>query len=118
MLVSYAPAPAPGALRLMMMGGDWIPLSIPDRLWRAWPGVQPVSTGGATECSIISIVHAIGAVDPRWRSIPYGTPLQNQRVHVLDARLEPTLDRVPGDLFIAGVGLGRGYWRDEARTAA
>jgi SagB-type dehydrogenase family enzyme len=80
--------------------------------------VRVESLGGATEASIWSIHHPIGAVDPDWRSIPYGTPLRNQQFHVLDDAMRPRPTWVPGQLYIGGTGLAQGYWRDEATTAA
>ena len=53
-----------------------------------------------------------------WRSIPYGKPLRNQTFHVLKADLSPCPVHVPGKLFIGGVGLAEGYWRDSEKTAA
>lgn len=47
----------------------------------------------------------------------FGTPLSNQSVHILDARLELCPFWVPGDLYVGGLGLARGYWRDPARSA-
>jgi acyl carrier protein len=44
--------------------------------------------------------------------------MANQTFHVLDADLEPRPDWTPGDLFIGGIGLARGYWRNPAKTAA
>jgi non-ribosomal peptide synthase protein (TIGR01720 family) len=109
----------PAGLRLVMMSGDWIPVSLPDRIRDLAAGrVEVVSLGGATEASIWSILHPIGAVDPAWPSIPYGRPMANQRFHVLDEALEDRPDWVPGQLFIAGEGLARGYWRDPEKTAA
>jgi acyl-coenzyme A synthetase/AMP-(fatty) acid ligase len=116
--VSRRPEQAPPALRLAMLSGDWIPLGLPDQIRGLREGVQVVSLGGATEASIWSILFPVEEVAPDWKSIPYGWPMRNQRFHVLDHRLEPCPDWVPGDLFIGGVGLARGYWRDEARTAA
>jgi amino acid adenylation domain-containing protein len=117
--VSRRPEHAPRALRLAMLSGDWIPLGLPDQVRRLRDeGVQVVSLGGATEASIWSILFPVDEIAPDWRSIPYGRPMRNQRFHVLDRQLEPCPEWVPGDLFIGGVGLAQGYWRDEARTSA
>jgi len=110
--------PAPPGLRLVMMSGDWIPVSLPDRIKRAWPGADIYSFGGATEASIWSIFYPIGSVDPGWKSIPYGKPMVNQTFHVLDGRLEPRPVWVPGNLYIGGIGLARCYWGDPEKTAA
>jgi amino acid adenylation domain-containing protein len=119
MLVEYLAgreAPPPAPLRLVLLSGDWIPLDLPDRVRRCFPGAEVVSLGGATEAAIWSVVHPVGQVDPRWRSVPYGRPLANQRAHVLDDALEHRPDWVPGSLHLAGLGLARGYWGDAART--
>ncbi|RKG77514.1 AMP-binding protein, partial [Corallococcus terminator] len=108
----------PPSLRLCLLSGDWIPLSLPDQLRSLWPSLLLISLGGATEASIWSIFHPVDSVRPDWKSIPYGTPLTNQRFHVLDELLRPVPDWVPGHLFIAGSGLALGYWRDEPRTQA
>jgi len=107
----------PPALRLVLLSGDWIPVTLPDRIRALHPGtVRVVSLGGATEASIWSILYEIGEVDPAWRSIPYGRPMDNQRFHVLNEALEPCPDWVAGHLHIGGAGLAQGYWSDEART--
>ncbi len=108
----------PQALRLVMMSGDWIPLSLPDQVRSLWKDTQVISLGGATEASIWSILFPIEGIEPDWKSIPYGHPMRNQRFHVLNARLEPSPTWVPGELYIGGIGLAQGYWRDEAKTAA
>ncbi|HEX9669309.1 MAG TPA: amino acid adenylation domain-containing protein [Thermoanaerobaculia bacterium] len=108
----------PESLRLVLLSGDWIPLDLPGRVRRLAPNARVVSLGGATEASIWSILHPIDEVDPSWASIPYGRPMLNQTFHVLDAGLERRPVGVPGELYIGGVGVARGYWRDEERTAA
>nr|AGS49688.1 long-chain-fatty-acid--CoA ligase [uncultured bacterium esnapd14] len=112
-----AGSPGLSELRVVMLSGDWIPVGLPDRLRRMAPGAQVISLGGATEASIWSVYHRIGEVDPAWPSIPYGRPLANQRVYVLDNHFEPRPDWVPGDLYLAGIGLALGYLGDPARTA-
>lgn len=80
--------------------------------------LEVVSLGGATEASIWSIIYPVDQVEPDWNSIPYGYPLCNQSFHVLNHQLEPCPDYVPGDLYIGGIGLAKGYWKDEAKNQA
>jgi pyochelin synthetase len=122
MLVEYT-EPQPqllnsSCLRLALLSGDWIPLPLPDRVKKLLPGVEVISLGGATEASIWSIFYPISHVDPAWTSIPYGRPLYNQRFHVLNEAMEPCPTWVPGQLYIAGIGLAKGYWHDENKTRA
>jgi yersiniabactin nonribosomal peptide synthetase len=119
MLVEHAEADGQHAdpLRLVLLSGDWIPLPLPGRIRACAPGAQVVSLGGATEASIWSVHHPVGEVDPSWRSIPYGRPLANQTLHILDSALEPVPTWVPGDLYIGGTGLAHGYWDDPRTTA-
>jgi amino acid adenylation domain-containing protein len=105
-------------LRLALLSGDWIPVTLPDRIRRLSAGTQVVSLGGATEASIWSIYYPIGEVDPAWASIPYGMPLANQKIHVLNKRFEPCPEWVVGDIYIGGIGLAEGYWEDRAKTDA
>ena len=121
MLVEYASKETDAnlaSLRLALLSGDWIPLSLPDRLHSLIPDLQIVSLGGATEASIWSIFYPIETVDPQWQSIPYGKPLRNQQFHVLDEALEPVPIWVVGQLYIGGIGLAQGYWGDREKTEA
>ncbi|MBA2672559.1 non-ribosomal peptide synthetase, partial [Ramlibacter sp.] len=120
MLAEYAESAGlrlPGALRLAMLSGDWIPVGLPARVRALAPSLDVVSLGGATEASIWSIWFPIGQVDPAWRSIPYGRALRHQQVHVLDDAMRPRPAWVPGQLYIGGIGLAQGYWGDAAQTA-
>ncbi len=111
-----SPQSAPESLRLALLSGDWIPVRLPDRIRSQWRGIQVIGLGGATEASIWSILYPIGEVGVDWASIPYGRPMRNQRFHVLDDALEPRPVWVPGELYIGGLGLARGYWRDGEKT--
>ena len=120
MLVDYltaVPTAAPTSLRLAMLSGDWIPLTLPERVRAHMPDISLFSLGGATEGSIWSIHHPIGVLDPDRPSVPYGRPLANQTFHVLDERMRDRPDWVPGELHIGGAGVAVGYLGDEARTA-
>ncbi|NED15013.1 non-ribosomal peptide synthetase, partial [Streptomyces sp. SID9124] len=106
------------ALRLVLLSGDWLPVTLPDRIRQVLGAPEVVSLGGATEASIWSILYPIGEVPAGWPSIPYGRPMRNQTFHVLDEAFRPRPVGVPGQLYIGGVGLAQGYLRDEARTKA
>ncbi|MFF5158145.1 amino acid adenylation domain-containing protein [Streptomyces sp. NPDC000348] len=123
MLVEYAemePEEATEALRtlrLVMLSGDWIPLTLPDRLRRLAPRAKVMSLGGATEASIWSITYPVERIDPQWRSIPYGRALRGQSFLVLDEDGAPCPVGEAGELFIGGDGLARGYTADPVQTA-
>ncbi|QIJ65462.1 non-ribosomal peptide synthetase [Streptomyces sp. JB150] len=116
-VVGQRPAGGTPPVRAFLMSGDWIPLTLPDRLREHWPGARLIAMGGATEASIWSNIHEIGQVDPGWQSIPYGVPLRNQTMRVLDHRLDLRPPWAVGRIHIGGAGLSSGYWRDEQRTA-
>jgi pyochelin synthetase len=105
-------------LRLALLSGDWIPVTLPDRFRKLIPTGEIISLGGATEASIWSILYPIHAVDPSWKSIPYGKPMRNQSLYVLNEKFDPCPIWVPGQLYIGGIGLAKGYWHDEEKTQA
>ena len=111
-LVPFFPAESASApLRLVMLSGDWIPITLPSTMRTAFARCRVVSLGGATEAAIWSNWFPVDEMDPRWTSVPYGRPIQNARYHVLDSRLHPVPVGVPGDLYIGGVCLAQGYLR-------
>jgi amino acid adenylation domain-containing protein len=120
MLVQYAAGRdlrIADSLRLVLMSGDWIPVTLPDRIRSLTsPGIELIGLGGATEASIWSNYYPIGDVDPSWPSIPYGKPLANQFFEVLDSALRRRPELVPGELYIGGTGVAMGYWRDPDKT--
>jgi len=118
-LVEYAGAGrALSSLRLVMLSGDWIPVTLPEAIDRVTGGARVASLGGATEAAIWSIHEPVERVDPEWTSIPYGKPLRNQQFHVRDAALRDCPTWVTGELYIGGVGVAQGYLNDPERTQA
>lgn len=104
-------------LRHVILSGDWIPVRLPGQLRRCCPGARLLAAGGATEASVWSTQFPVDQVPADWKSIPYGKPLANQSMHVLDALLEPRGVWAAGEIFIGGAGVGRGYLNDAQRTA-
>ncbi|MBW3651486.1 MAG: amino acid adenylation domain-containing protein, partial [Actinobacteria bacterium] len=96
----------------ILVGGEALPAALADRM-RACGG--PVTNlYGPTETTIWST-----AADVRARSgtPPLGEPIRNTVLHVLDAGLQPVATGVPGELYISGAGLARGYLGRPGLTA-
>ncbi|MGW0774987.1 non-ribosomal peptide synthetase [Streptomyces sp. NPDC002835] len=104
-------------LRLALLGGDWIPVSLPDRARAKAPALRFIALGGATESSIHSTIYEVTKTDTRWTSIPYGRPMANQRTYILDESRRPVPPGVPGELHLAGIGLARDYLGRPEQTA-
>lgn len=105
------------SLRLVMMSGDWIPTTLPRRLWQAFPAAGLYSLGGATEASIWSIHYPITMDTSELRSVPYGKPLSGQQFYVLNSALQANPQGVTGELFIGGRGIAREYYQSAGLTA-
>lgn len=104
------------SLRWAILSGDFIPLDLPTRLAALHPDLMLLSGGGATETTIWDICYPITRVDPSWKSIPYGRPMRHATYHILDEELRERPDWVVGEIHMGGVGVARGYFRDELRT--
>ncbi|NGM14131.1 amino acid adenylation domain-containing protein [Verrucosispora sp. CWR15] len=109
LLPQAAGSPGVQDLRLVFFSGDYTPLSLPDQVRAVFPRAEIISLGGATEATVWSNFFPVGAIDPQWRSIPYGRPIDNARYYVLDEKLEPCAVGVEGDLYIGGPVIALGY---------
>lgn len=107
----------PLPLREVFLSGDWIPVDMPEKIRRAAPNVDVICLGGATEASIWSNYHRYNP-DDGLKILPYGRPLANQTMHILDENLEPCPTMVSGQIALGGDGVALGYYLDEERTAA
>lgn len=103
-------------VKLIIMSGDWIPVGLPENLFKKFTNAIVVSMGGATECAIWSIFHIIPRGYEKKNSIPYGKPLSNQKFYILNAGMEDCPDGVSGDIYIAGKGLAKEYFKDKEMT--
>ncbi len=102
----------PTSLNHIIVAGE----PCPKELWRAWGLNCIVSNAyGPTEASVCTTMSA-ASLDAG-PSLPIGAPIAHTRAYVLDAALQPCPVGVVGELYIAGAGLARGYWRRAALTA-
>jgi surfactin family lipopeptide synthetase C len=72
---------------------------------------------GPTEAAVDVTAWQCHAEDEHASSVPIGRPIANTEIHLLDRDLHPVPVGVPGELYIGGLNVGRGYWHTPARTA-
>ncbi|MFJ8629008.1 amino acid adenylation domain-containing protein, partial [Kitasatospora sp. NPDC093550] len=97
----------------VMVGGE----AISPALWtamRGTTGTRFFNLYGPTECTVDTTLHLLDTTRDR-PSI--GRPLPNTRVYVMDRHGTPAPLGVPGELWIGGAGVARGYWNRPELTA-
>ncbi|MGW9206026.1 amino acid adenylation domain-containing protein [Embleya sp. NPDC055664] len=104
-------------LREILVGGDVVSPTAVARVAAACPGIRIFNAYGPTETTSFSIYHPIPAAEGVPDRLPIGRPRSNTRAYVLDTALRPVPHSVPGELYLAGAGLARGYLGRAARSA-
>ena len=112
----------PASLRLVIVGNERVLRERWTR-WLALAGTQIESRNayGPTEATVTTTIYApAAAADERSMasSVPIGRPIANAEAFVLDEALHPAPVGVPGELYIGGDGLARGYLNQPDSTAA
>ncbi|MFI6639119.1 amino acid adenylation domain-containing protein [Streptomyces sp. NPDC050504] len=106
-------------LREVWSGGDVVPPEAVRRVTAACPELTVVNGYGPTETTTFAAVHTVRPGDLAEDAVrlPLGSPLANSGTYVLDDRMRPCPPGVPGELYLTGPGLARGYLRRPALTA-
>ncbi|GAA3438553.1 non-ribosomal peptide synthetase [Kutzneria kofuensis] len=110
--MATVPEVALPALRTLILGGD---ACTPDLVARWAPERRLINAYGPTESTVVATWS--DPLEPGGTP-PIGRPIWNTRVYVLDDELRPVPVGVPGELYVAGVGLARGYLDRPGLTAA
>jgi len=98
------PWPAKTALRFLLTGAD--------TLHRYPPAALPfslVNNYGPTECTVVATSTVIAPDQPRNGLPPIGFPIDNVRIHILDEKFREVPKGTPGEIYIGGDGVARGY---------
>ncbi|HEX3282865.1 MAG TPA: amino acid adenylation domain-containing protein, partial [Pyrinomonadaceae bacterium] len=101
----------PQSIRLVILGGE---KALPGRLatWRehVGDGVCLVNSYGPTEATIVATICDLSAAGAnKVSAAPIGRPIANTILYVLDSNLNPVPVGLPGELYIGGAGVARGY---------
>ncbi|WP_413793507.1 MULTISPECIES: non-ribosomal peptide synthetase [unclassified Pseudomonas] len=111
-LLSVMPLDAPLGLAHLITGGD---VCEPFVIEQLAPQCQFHNIYGPTETTVLATTRQFGVGDNN-RNL--GVPIANGRVLILDEQLQPVPQGAPGELYIAGPGVGLGYLNDPTLTAA
>ncbi|MEU7133058.1 amino acid adenylation domain-containing protein [Streptomyces sp. NPDC046261] len=105
-------------LRRLVVTGEALPPDLCRRWFARFPHIPMVNAYGPTECSD-DVTHAvIHAGDPVGEArVTIGRTVRNTRLHILDENMAPVLVGVPGELYVGGSGVSRGYGGRPALTA-
>ncbi|MER7847754.1 non-ribosomal peptide synthetase [Kitasatospora sp. NPDC096077] len=111
------PRELPDALRLLVVGSD-TGLTRTLAGWRGHSSVPVLNAYGLTETTITATLQAFtGESLPEGETLPIGRPLAGARAYLLDAELEPVAAGTPGELYLGGAVLARGYLGQPGLTA-
>ncbi len=113
----------PPCLRVTVIGGE---RALPERLrlWQQCVGrrVRLFNTYGPTETTIVVTVADLTETEQEQdrdtqREISIGRPIANTQIYLLDASLQPVPIGMPGEMYVGGIGLARGYHHRPDLTA-
>ena len=102
-------------IRTVMLSGDWIKLMIPKKMKEITPNAHLLAMGGATEASIWSNYFYVDEIPLHWTSIPYGSPLPNQKYRIVENNQECSPGE-EGEIQIGGKGVAKAYIGNKALT--
>src|SRR6266851_2096751 len=101
----------------LIIGGEALSPTHVERALELLPLTEIVNGYGPTESTTFTCCHRILSDREGHGPIPIGRPIANTAVYILDAFMEPVAVGVPGEIYIGGVGLARGYLRRPGLTA-
>jgi amino acid adenylation domain-containing protein len=103
-------------VRWMLATGEPLSISLTEKWYSFFPGIQLVNAYGPTEASD-DITHCmVQPAHAKQVAIPIGKPVQNMQIYILDNYLNMCPIGVKGEICVAGTGVGKGYWRNDAQT--
>jgi amino acid adenylation domain-containing protein len=111
---------APGAfrfLRYMLFGGEAVDASAVRAVLHEGPPQHLLHVYGPTEVTTFSTWHPVTELDDAAITVPIGRPIANTTAYVLDEQRQPVPVGVPGELYLGGDGLARGYLNRQELTA-
>jgi amino acid adenylation domain-containing protein len=94
----------------LVLGGEPLSFDLAERIQELAPDTVVFNHSGPTETTVGVITYRLSKAEPRRSTtVPIGRPLPNTQIYLLDKNLQPVPVGVPGEIYVAGSGLARGY---------
>ncbi|MGA5127083.1 amino acid adenylation domain-containing protein [Streptomyces pseudogriseolus] len=106
-----------GRLSMVAVGGEPLGPEIVAEHLRLCPQAPLFNDYGPTECAVWATTHRCGPAEAAGAGIPIGRPVPGYQAYVLDGGLRPVPPGVPGEIWLGGPGVARGYHGRAALTA-
>ncbi|GGS74985.1 hypothetical protein GCM10010285_61970 [Streptomyces pseudogriseolus] len=104
-------------LSMVAVGGEPLGPEIVAEHLRLCPQAPLFNDYGPTECAVWATTHRCGPAEAAGAGIPIGRPVPGYQAYVLDGGLRPVPPGVPGEIWLGGPGVARGYHGRAALTA-
>ena len=100
----------------LILGGETTNWDLIRQVREIAPHCQIINHYGPTEATIGALTYAVSEEEIATTTVPIGYPLPNTEVYLLDRQLKPVPIGVPGEIYLGGKGLARGYYNQPELT--
>lgn len=103
--------------KLLILGGETANWELIEQIWQLKSNCQILNHYGPTETTVGVLTYKVKSPISQAKTVPIGSPLANTQAYILDECLQPVPIFIPGELYIGGANLGRGYLNNPELTA-
>ncbi len=103
----------------LVLGGEAVSWDLIEKIQQQSPNCRIINHYGPTETTVGVLTYPVKSKQDSYNSktVPIGRAIANIQVYILDSQLQPVPTGVPGELYIGGAGLARGYLHHSELTA-
>ncbi len=108
--------PSSSKIRKLIVGGEELETSLAEAIHSKFKGqVEIYNEYGPTEATVGCMIYRF-VPDEKLQSVPIGHPINNTQTYILDSYLRPVPVGIQGELYVSGLGVARGYIKNEELT--
>ncbi|MBD2120463.1 non-ribosomal peptide synthetase [Trichocoleus sp. FACHB-262] len=100
----------------LILGGEALSGALVEQVRQQAPSCQIFNHYGPTETAVGVLTYAVPETLPESEIVPLGTPIANIQIYLLNEYRQPVPVGVPGEIYIGGANVARGYWQQAKLT--